>query len=107
MASVTYFVVLPFVRDVDGGLVAEEAKEAPSGYAAMARARAMVGVKAGAIVFARTGDPALGDFDDAVILGRYGEVPFDLDVFTGAGARTLPIRTARPQLAVTSAAPFS
>lgn len=84
MASVTYFVVLPFVRDVDGELVAEEGKEAPNGFAAKARACAMIGPKAGAIAFSRTGDPAMGDFEDAVILGRYGEVPGDLDALTGA-----------------------
>jgi hypothetical protein len=30
------------------------------------------------LAFSRTGDPALGDFDDAVILGRAGEVPAEL-----------------------------
>lgn len=82
MASVTYFVVLPFVRDTDGELVAEEAAEAPNGHSATSRARSMVGRKAGAIAFSRTGDPALGDFEDAVILGRYGETPADLTSFT-------------------------
>jgi hypothetical protein len=28
----------------------------------------------GAIAFSRTGDPALGDFEDAVVLKRVGEV---------------------------------
>ena len=84
MASVTYFVVLPFVRDVDGVLVAEEGKEAPNGYAAMSRARAMIGSKAGAIAFSRTGDPSMGDFEPAMILGRYGDVPGDLDAMVGA-----------------------
>ena len=41
-----------------------------------------VTTKAGAIAFRRTGDPALGDFEDAVILGRYGETPDDLAGFT-------------------------
>ena len=82
MASVTYFVVLPFIRDVDGGLVAEEGKEAPNGFAAKARARAMVGKVAGAVAFSRTGDPSMGDWEPAVILGRYGEVPGDLDALT-------------------------
>jgi hypothetical protein len=30
---------------------------------------------AGAVAFSRTGDPNLGDFEDAVILKAYGEVP--------------------------------
>ena len=82
MASVTYYVVLPFVRDDDGELVAEEGQEAPSEHSAMSRARGMIGRKAGAVAFRRTGDPRLGEFDDAVILGRYGETPNDLTSFT-------------------------
>ena len=83
MAAVTYCVVLPFVRDDETGeLVAEEGQEVPSEHAALSRARAMIGRKTGAVAFKRTGDPALGDFDDAVILGRYGETPADLVSFT-------------------------
>lgn len=86
MASVTYYVVLPFIHDDDGQLVAEQAVEAPSEHSAMSRARAIVGRKIGTVAFSRTGDPALGDFDDAVILGRYGETPDDLTSFTMIGA---------------------
>ena len=79
MANVTYYVVLPFIRDDDADeLIAEDGQEAPSAHSAMSRARAMVGRKVGAIAFSRTGDPAIGDFDDAVILGRYGETPDDI-----------------------------
>ena len=80
MADVTCFVVLPFVRDEDGELVAEEGVEAPSASSAQRRAQAMLGKKAGAIAFSRTGDPAIGEFADAIILGRYGDVPGDLAV---------------------------
>ena len=86
MANVTYYVVLPFIHDDDGELVAEQAAEAPSAHSAMSRARNMVGRKIGAVAFSRTGDPALGDFDDAVILGRYGETPADLTCFTMVSA---------------------
>lgn len=83
MASVTYYVVLPFIRESDTGeLVAEEGQEVPSEQSAMARARRFLETKAGAIAFRRTGDPQLGDFDDAEILGRYGETPDDLVSFT-------------------------
>jgi hypothetical protein len=78
MANVTYFVVLPIVRNDDGDLIAEEGQEAPSAFAAQRRAQALVGSKAGAIAFSRTGDPALGEFEDAVVLGRYGDAPEDL-----------------------------
>lgn len=84
MADVTYYVVLPFVRDEDGELVAEEGVEAPSAFSAQRRAQGMLAKKAGAIAFSRTGDPRIGEFQDAIILGRYGEVPGDLSVLMDA-----------------------
>ena len=84
MANLTYYVVLPIVRNDDGELIAEDGQEAPSAWSAQSRARAMVGRKAGAIAFSRTGDPQTGDFADAEILGRYGETPADLLAFTTA-----------------------
>ena len=77
MASVTYFVVLPFIRDDEGELIAEEGVEAPSAFSAQRRAQAMLSTKAGAVAFSRTGDPSVGEFEDAVVLGRYGETPTD------------------------------
>ncbi|SEF04128.1 hypothetical protein SAMN05444161_9026 [Rhizobiales bacterium GAS191] len=70
MATMTYYVVLPFVRSEEGELVAEEGMEAPTSRAAMNRAAALAKSKAGAIALSRSGDPALGEFEDAVILGR-------------------------------------
>jgi hypothetical protein len=34
---------------------------------------------AGAIAFKRSGDPLLGDFSDAIVIKRFGEVPERLD----------------------------
>lgn len=81
MPNITYYVVLPFIWDAEGNLIAEEAAEAPSGSVAMRRAAALISTKAGAVAFSRTGDPQLGDFAAAIILGRYGETPDDLDFF--------------------------
>ncbi|GLS21556.1 hypothetical protein GCM10007874_45730 [Labrys miyagiensis] len=77
MARVTYYVVQPFIRDAEGDLVAGDAMEAPASNAAKHRAAFAVaaGDFIGAIAFARTGDPQFGDFDDAIILGKYGETP--------------------------------
>ena len=36
----------------------------------------------GAVAFSRTGDPTLGEYQDAVILVRFGDVPEDLAEFT-------------------------
>ena len=82
MANLTYHVVLAFIRDADGELIAEEAMEAPNEHVAISRARSIADRKAGAIAFRRTGDPGLGEFEDAVILGRYGDTPDDLAGFT-------------------------
>lgn len=73
-----YFVALPFIH-VDGGLAPGEAVECPHGAAAIRRAQALVSDKAnaGAVAFSRNGDPNLGEFDDAVILKTFGEVPDD------------------------------
>jgi hypothetical protein len=35
-------------------------------------------VAACAIAFSRTGDPATGDFRDAIVLPKFGDVPDDL-----------------------------
>jgi hypothetical protein len=42
----------------------------------------MEGEGKGAVAFSKTGDPQLGAWDDAVILGRYGDVPDDLAPYT-------------------------
>jgi hypothetical protein len=75
--AITYFVALPFDRNEEGELVAGEAREAQTDVAARRIASALAGGKAGAVAFSRTGDPATGEFEDAVILARYGETPDD------------------------------
>jgi hypothetical protein len=73
-----YFVALPFTR-IEGGLAPGQAVECPNGTAAIRRAEAMAAnnANAGAVAFSRSGDLSLGEFDDAVILKAFGEVPDD------------------------------
>jgi hypothetical protein len=73
-----YYVALPFIA-VEGGLVPGEAVECPHGAGAIRRAQAMAFDKknAGAIAFSRSGDLDLGEFEDAVILQTFGQVPDD------------------------------
>lgn len=73
-----YYVALPFIP-VEGGLAPGQAVECPNGGAAIRRAQAMASneANAGAVAFSRSGDPNLGDFDDAVILKIFGKVPDD------------------------------
>jgi hypothetical protein len=76
MAQVTYFVAMPFHVADDGEIVAGEPRECRSGEGA-ARSAAMMAAdpkNCGAIAFSRSGDPALGDCDDAVILRTFGEI---------------------------------
>ncbi|GLS20168.1 hypothetical protein GCM10007874_31850 [Labrys miyagiensis] len=85
MARITYYVVVPFVRMPDGGLLGLNAEEAPSQAHAEIRAFTRIGALrgvdtiVGAIAFSRSGDPPTGHFEDAVILARYGETPDDLE----------------------------
>lgn len=78
MAQVTYHVVLPFSPDADGNLMPGEPQEAPNAHLAVVRAQRLVATKGGAVAFSRTGDPALGDYQEGVLLGRFGNVPDDL-----------------------------
>ena len=80
MASVTYYVALPFMRDVSGEMVAGNAEECQSATTALRRAETMSRLPGsiGAIAFSRTGDPMIGEFGDAHLLRRFGNVPDDL-----------------------------
>jgi hypothetical protein len=75
MASVTYYVALPFVEGEDGDLVAGEAQECQTATAAIRRAESMSKVNAGAVAFSRTGDPSTGEFGAAEMLRKFGNVP--------------------------------
>ncbi|WP_342363325.1 hypothetical protein [Terrarubrum flagellatum] len=86
MASVTYFVVIPFEADEDGELTAGEPIEARTPSGAIFRAKAVALSAGGAIAFSRTGDPSLGEFEDAVVLAREGITPDDLAAYVGTGA---------------------
>jgi hypothetical protein len=80
----TYYVALAFTQSEDeAGIVACEPKEARSREQAIRSAVTLAAQDGhcGAIAFSRTGDPALGDFEDAVILKTVGEV--DSGLLTG------------------------
>jgi hypothetical protein len=77
--AITYFVALPF--DVaDGNVVVGEPIECPGPAAAIERAQGLWKVfgHTGSVAFSRTGDPATGDFRDATVLRKFGNVPDDL-----------------------------
>jgi hypothetical protein len=82
MAAVTYYVALAFKKAEDDGgdIVACDPREARSSEHAirMAASLAVEEGHCGAIAFSRTGDPALGEFEDALILKTIGEVDIGL-----------------------------
>ena len=80
MADVTYYVALPFLQDDDGSPIAGAAEECQSSTMALRRAEVLsrsVG-SIGAVAFSRTGDPMIGEFGDAKLMRKFGNVPDDL-----------------------------
>ena len=80
---VTYYVALPFVRNEEGELVPGEAQDRQSASAAESLARKMAETSAGAVAFSRTGEPASGEFEDAVVIRSFGEVPSMEELLSG------------------------
>ena len=80
MADITYYVALPFLQDDTGSPVAGAAEECQSSSGAIRRAEALARApgSVGAVAFSRTGDPMIGEFSDAQLLRKFGEVPNDL-----------------------------
>jgi hypothetical protein len=80
MADITYYVALPFLQDDTGSPVAGAAEECQSPFAAIRRAEVLSKApgSVGAVAFSRTGDPMIGEFSDAQLLKKFGDVPDDL-----------------------------
>jgi hypothetical protein len=80
VAEVTYYVALPFVAS-DDGMAAGEPTECFNPVAVVVRAEALSRKEGhmGAVAFSRTGDPATGDFSDAKVIKKFGDVPEDLN----------------------------
>ena len=79
MSEVTYYVALPFVAS-DGGIVPVEAVQCYSAIAAVMKAEALSRRPGyvGAIAFSRTGDSATGNFGDATVIRKFGDLPENL-----------------------------
>ena len=80
MVDVTYNVALPFLQDDDGSPVAGAAEECQSPTTALRRAELLSQAPGsiGAVAFSRSGDPMIGEFGDAQLLRKFGNVPEDL-----------------------------
>jgi hypothetical protein len=77
LAEVTYYVALPFVAS-DDGIAAGEPSNASNAAVMRAEALSRKEGHLGAVAFSRTGDPATGDFSDAMVIRKFGNVPDDL-----------------------------
>jgi hypothetical protein len=80
MADLTYYVALPFLQDDAGSPAAGAAEECQSSSAAIRRAEVLSRTpgNVGAVAFSRSGDPMIGEFGDAQLLRKFGNVPDDL-----------------------------
>ena len=80
MGDLTYYVAMPFLQDDNGSPVAGPAEECQSSSSALRRAELLsrAAGSIGAIAFSRTGDPMVGEFGDAKLLKKFGDVPGDL-----------------------------
>src|SRR5690606_30650632 len=75
---VTYFVVQAFQKGKKGVLIADEPRQArDEGHCKDLAERLSEGASA-VVAFSRRGDPASGDWEDAVILAQFGHVPDEL-----------------------------
>jgi hypothetical protein len=72
------YVALPF-QQVEGGLAPGLPTQCAHAAAAIRCAEAMSRKpgNSGAVAFSRQGNPDVGEFDDAVVLRVFGEVPED------------------------------
>lgn len=79
-SNVTYYVALPFTTDEEGSVIAGTAEECQTSSGALRRAEMMARVAGhiGAVAFSRSGDPLTGEFGDAKLLRKFGNVPEDL-----------------------------
>ena len=79
MTAITYYVALPFIV-TDEGVAAGEPTECFNPTSVVMRAEALSRKEGhvGAVAFSRTGDPATGEFSDATVIRKFGDVPDDL-----------------------------
>jgi hypothetical protein len=83
MARITYFVVQPFEKNDEGEIFSVEPREARDGGHARRLGLQLAATHGGAVSFSRTGDPSLGDWEDAEVIASFGIVPDDLSMLSG------------------------
>lgn len=76
---VTYYVLMGFQVGKGGMLIADEPQEIHGGKdRCLSAAKRLKASRAGVVAFSRTGDPSLGDWEDAQLLFQDGILPEDI-----------------------------
>lgn len=79
----TYFVVQTFQRGKKGVLIADQPRQARDEAHCKYLAERMSESAHAVVAFSRRGEPSNGDWEDAVILAQYGQVPDELMEMAG------------------------
>lgn len=74
-----YFVVQTFSVGRQHEMQADEPILAKSLEHSLVIAQALTEKKVGVVAFSRSGDPSIGEYEDAIIHFRYGQTPFEDD----------------------------
>lgn len=75
---VTYYVVQTFERGRKGSLVADQPRQARDKAHCEYLAERLSETHVAVVAFSRTGEVETGDWDDAVIIAQYGQIPDEL-----------------------------
>jgi hypothetical protein len=75
---ITYFVIQSFQKGKKGMLIPDQPRQARDRNHCELVAERLALTSDSVVAFSRTGDPVSGDWDDAVIIARHGEVPSEL-----------------------------
>lgn len=78
-----YYVVMSYEWSRKGILFARDPVEVPDELQAIRLADKLAATSAGAVAFSRNGNPMTGEYEDAVVLARFGIVP-DIDGYPAA-----------------------
>ncbi len=79
VARLTYYVVQTYKAAGRNGLSADDPMPARDRDHALRLFERYKPIRAGVLAFYRTGSPATGDWDDAIILARHGKLPAEVD----------------------------
>jgi hypothetical protein len=74
----TYYVVQSYQAGKKGNLFADEPVAVSDLRHAQRLAERLSSSKVGVLAFSRTGDPATGEYQDAVVIVAFGQVPVEL-----------------------------